>query len=167
MQNNLGRKSKLDSSIDVASCYNEISCKNYKAATLLLDNELYNEASYLFIQSMEKEVKYKICNIIDSTNPYFGEELSKIGHSLEKSIDFLIKILCKGNVILEEQMKNQIVFGILKNMRFEFLNNDLRYPNYYDKYKQYSMLGFTREDCQQIQLMANTLSKYLKDLNRV
>lgn len=167
MQNNLRKKAKLDSSIDVADCYNEIAHKNYRAATILFENGLYNEASYLFIQSMEKEVKQKICNIVDSTNPYFGEELRKIGHSLEKSINFLIKILCKGNVSLEEQMKHQIVFGILKNMQFEFLNNDLRYPNYYEKYKQYSMLNITKEDCQEIQIMANNLTKYLKDLSRV
>ncbi|PYG86764.1 hypothetical protein LY28_02790 [Ruminiclostridium sufflavum DSM 19573] len=167
MQKNIGSKRNMERSIDVATCYNEIALKNYQAASILFNNRMYNEASYLYIQSMEKSVKEKICNIIDSTNPYFGKELKNIGHSVEKSIDFLISIYCRGDLILQEQMKNQICNGILKNFRFEYLNNDLRYPNYYEKNKHYSMLIISETDCREIQNMANNLNKYLKDLSRV
>lgn len=167
MHNNLGSKMSLEKSTDVAACYNEIAYKNYQAATILFNNGMYNEASYLYIQSMEKSVKEKICNVIDSTNPYFGREIKNIGHSVEKSIDFLISIYCGNKLTLQEQMKNQICNGILRNLRFEFLNNDLRYPNYYEKNKRYSKLIFSKSDCLEIQSMTDSLNKYLKDLCKV
>ncbi len=163
----LGNRIQLEKSVDVAYSYSETALKDYRAATILHNSGFYNQAGYLYIQSMEKTVKAKICNIIDSTNPYFGNEIKKIGHSLEKSIDFLINILCKGDSTLQEQMKKQICIGILKDLRFEFLNNDLRYPNYYEKHQQYSSLQFSESECKEMKSMADALVNYLNDLGRI
>ena len=55
----IGKRTLLKSSLDVANEYNAISEKNLNAAHLLMKNEMYNEAYYYFIQSMEKSIKKK------------------------------------------------------------------------------------------------------------
>ena len=73
----VGKKISLQTSLDVANEYREIAEKDLKAAQLLMSNGLYNEAYYYYVQSMEKSIKKKICEIIDVTNPFFANQMHK------------------------------------------------------------------------------------------
>lgn len=163
----IGKRTSLKSSLDVANEYNTISEKNLKAARLLMKNEMYNEAYYYFIQSMEKSIKKKICEIIDVTNPYFAGQLKNLGHSLDNAVEFLLKLVSGNNSVLYEQIKKQIVAGVLLDIRFSSIHNNVRYP-YFSQYKnEYSFLYVTYNDCLEIEQMEKRLKKFLNELHRL
>ena len=49
----------------------------------------------MYVQAMEKKIKGYICGKVDALNPYFAEKLRDIGHSLDKSIEFLIEMIVR------------------------------------------------------------------------
>lgn len=115
---------------------------------------------------MEKCVKEKLCRTIDVTNIYFSNRLREIGHSLDTSVEFLIEILSQGNSVLKQQITSQLVEGILKNIKFSRLHNDVKYPRFNCKYNQYTMLNINKEDCEILKQISGNLRKYLDDLDR-
>lgn len=163
----VGKRTSLGSSLDVANEYKVISEQNLKAAQLLMTNGMYNEAYYYFIQSMEKSIKKKICEIIDVTNPYFAKQMRDIGHSLDNAIELLLKLVSGNNNILYEQIKKQIVEGVLKEIRFSSIHNNIRYPYFNQHKNEYSFMEITYNDCIEIMQMEKNLKKFLDELHRL
>ena len=151
----------------VSQVYKEIAEKDLKSSEILFENELYNEAAYYIMQYMEKCVKEKLCRTIDVTNTYFSNKLREIGHSLDASVEFLIEILSQGNSVLKEQITKQLVEGVLRNIRFSGLYNEVRYPRFNYKYNQYTILNITKEDCEALKQISENLRKYLDDLDKL
>lgn len=163
----IGKRRYLDDSICVAEVYLENALSDEKAAVLLFQNGLYNQSLYFLIQSMEKQIKYKIAKKIDITNSYFANEIKKtMGHSLESSIHFLIQIYTGDNEILKQQMEHQLLELLLKSINFRGLHNNVRYPLYHMKYSNYSFLDISRDECQEIFEMLSRLKQYLSELDK-
>ena len=163
----VGKKISLETSIDVAEEYGVIADQNLKAAELLMKNGLYNEAYYYVIQSMEKSIKRKICEIIDVANPYFANQMRDIGHSLDNAVEFLLKLVSGNNSVLYEQIRKQIVEGVLKEIRFSSVHNNVRYP-YFNQYRnEYSFLQISYDDCLEIMKMEKMLRNFLEELHRL
>ena len=162
----VGKRIKLGNSLEVANEYKSIAESNLKAARLLQINGMYNECYYYYIQAMEKNIKAKICTIVDIANPFLADQMNKIGHSLDEAIDFLLKLVSGNNEVIYEQIKQQMVEGVLKNIRFSSLHNNVRYPNYSKKYG-YSFLKITCEDCIEIEKMQERLEKFINELDRL
>src|SRR3712207_3494375 len=160
----IGTKNNLKTSIEVAESYSKLAYSNKKAGNLLFENKLYNEASYNYIQCIEKMIKEEICKKVNSTNPYFSEKLRQIGHSLDDSISFLIEILSGNNIVMREQIKIQLISGVLKNIRFGSVHNDLRYPKFNKKTEKYSIVQATKNDCEILKKIINSLEDYLREL---
>lgn len=78
---------------------------------------------------MEKRVKEFICKKIDVSKSYYADMLRGTGHSLENSIEILITVYCGNHAVLRQQLETMLMEGVLKQTRFERLNNVLRYPN--------------------------------------
>lgn len=163
----VGKKTSLQTSLDVSSEYKNLSEKDLQAANLLMINGLYNEAYYYFIQSMEKNIKKRICEIVDITNPFFANQMRDIGHSLDNAIEFLLRLISGNNEVMYEQIKNQIVEGVLKGVKFSSVHNNVRYPYYNPHKKEYVYLEITREDCYEIQQMEKKLKVFLNELHRI
>lgn len=163
----VGKKTLLHTSLDVANEYKEIAEKDLKAAQLLMSNGLYNEAYYYYIQSMEKNIKKRICEIIDVTNPFFADQMRDIGHSLDDAIEFLLRVISGNNEVMYQQIKKQIVEKVLKEIRFSSVHNNVRYPYFNRHKKEYIYLNITYDDCIEIQKMEKNLKVYLEELYRI
>lgn len=163
----IGKIKILQDSVRVAEMYLEIAENDEKAAKVLSDKGFYNQAAYFFIQAMEKQIKHKIANKIDVTNRYFADEIRKtMGHSLEMSIEFLLRIYTGDNIILKQQMENQLMQQVLKQINFQSVHNNVRYPLYSKKYSNYSFLDITRNECWELEDMLKGLKRYLAELDR-
>ena len=112
----VGKKKYLDDESQIGAEYLAISKADEEAAKILCQKGLYSQSVYSYIQSMEKYIKYFICEEINANKQYFAQELRNIGHSLDKATDLLIKIKSKGdermNGLLTDQIKNKIFRGI-------------------------------------------------------
>ena len=163
----VGKKISLCTSFDVANEYKKIAEQDLKAAQLLKDNGLYNEAYYYYIQSMEKSIKSRICEIVDVTNPFFANEMKRIGHSLDAAIEFLLRLVSGNNEVLYQHIKKQILEDVLKEIRFSSLHNNVRYP-YFNSYKnEYVYLNITSNDCNAIEQMEKNLKAFVESLYRI
>lgn len=162
----IGNRKYLDT-IEMKSEYLILRDNDFKAATLLEKQGLYNDAIYMYIQTMEKEIKGYICGKIDSANPYFSQKLRDIGHSLDKSIEFLIELLAGNDEILKKQLTEQIKIGVFQNINFSRLYNDCRYPAYNSRREQYFALCIDKEDCQRISKISQQLTQFIHDFDRI
>ena len=158
---------KFLNATEMKSEYQALKESNYKAAIKLEEQGYYNEAVYMYIQAMEKEIKGYICGKVDSTNPYFSQKLRDIGHSLDNSIDFLIELLAGNNDALKEQLMVQIKQGVFQNIRFSKLYNDCRYPMYNTHEQKYYILVINKEDCKRVAKISQQLTKFIQDFDRI
>ena len=53
------------------------------------------------------------------------------------------------------------------NMRFSAIHNNLRYPQYSEKFKNYTMIEFSKIDCIHLHDMTDNLIKFMNDLYRI
>ena len=160
----IGKRVEIRESTEIASVYQELSRKDRLAADCLFQQRLYNEAAYFYIQSMEKRVKEFICKKIDVSKSYYADMLRGTGHSLENSIEILITVYCGNDAVLRQQLETMLLEGVLKQTRFERLNNVLRYPNYNPGKKCYTMIEANYKDCEALKQMADQLQKMLDDI---
>lgn len=165
---NLGKKIFIADNIEVAEKYLELAKNDEAAAQILEQQKFYNQAAYFYIQAMEKFIKNHISQKINVLNKYFADELSKtMGHSLNKSLELLVKVYSGSNAALFEQMNRQLEKYVLQEVNFKFLNNSLRYPIYNEKYTNYAQFILTKSDCNELKKILAALKLYLKDLTRV
>ncbi|MBE5962457.1 MAG: hypothetical protein E7256_13955 [Lachnospiraceae bacterium] len=164
-ENYIGKKSRLLNRIDVATEYARLAKNDWKAAELLHDNGLYNEAVYYYVQTMEKRIKEKICCIVDITDPDYSNRMRTFGDSLDGAIEFLIEILSGHDKIQHEKLTDEIVRGILQDINFSKLHNNVCNPAYDHHKKEYTSLEIPSEECTNIKEMAERLEAYLRGLN--
>lgn len=167
MRKNIGRQKIETDTLSVKETYISLAKKDEQAARKLVDCDLYNEAIYMYVQAMEKKIKGYICGKVDALNPYFAEKLRDIGHSLDKSIEFLIEILAGNNNTLKIQLTEQLKFGVFQNINFSQLHNDCRYPKYNSFKKCYSILQFSKEDCLNIADINKQLDRFIEAFDRL
>ena len=164
----IGRKSYIGNNLEIAENYFNIAKNDEKVAIILENQKFYNQSAYFFIQAMEKYVKHHIATKIDVLNPYFAGEIGKtMGHSLNKSLEVLVKIYSGDNKVLFEQMNQQIQQHVLKDLNFRFLNSSLRYPVFNPKHKNYTLYSLNRSDCEELKKILETLKNYLNNLSRL
>lgn len=163
----IGKREYFYDSMSVAELYKEKAERDEKAARILLENGLYNQSAYFLIQAMEKQITSKIAIKVDVTNTYFATEIRKtMGHSLEKSAQFLITIYTGNYETLRVQMEQQLIQQVLKGIYFKGLHNNVRYPLYHERYSSYSSLEICHEECLQLFQMLNRLKIYLSELDK-
>lgn len=162
-----GKRNIVYDEADVALKYHELAEKDFASANILAINELYNEAAYFYIQAMEKYTKEQICHKIDPSNKYFANIIKDTGHSLDKSLTLLIEIYCGKDLAAKQQIENILLKNILKDTKFEILNNTLRYPRYEYKYENYTVIELSKEDTDILCEMTSLLKKALNDLYKI
>ena len=164
----LGNRKFLKDSIEVAHEYLKTAMQDEKSAVILDSRELYNQAAYFYVQAMEKQIKAKIAQIVDVTNAYYKEMIKKtIGHSLDKSIEILVQIYDgKGNAMVEDRLREQLITKVLKDIKFSALHNKTRYPDFDENKKKYVVIEMGKIDCVELAKMLKGLKQYLKDLER-
>lgn len=155
---------KIQHNIDASFEYEMLANGDEKAANSLRENGLYRQAIYFYIQAMEKQVRSKIFTLVSANIPYFRE--MNRHHSLEKAIEFLLHIISTDEG-LKEQIRYQIHERTLGGIEFQKLHNNLRYPFYSHKYDSYSVVEYTKEDCEFIHNGLVSLKNYLSQLNRI
>ena len=160
----LGNRKFLKDSLEVAHEYLKTAMQDEKSAVILESRELYNQAAYFYVQAMEKQIK---AQIVDVTNAYYKEMIKKtIGHSLDKSIEILVQIYGKGNAMVEERLREQLLIKVLKDIKFSALNNKTRSPDFDENKKKYAVIEMDKIDCVELAKMLKALKQYLTDLER-
>ena len=162
----IGSRRYLDAE-EMKAEYLSLRNSSLKAARALENQGLYNESVYMYIQAMEKEIKSYICGKVNSANPYFSKKLRDVGHSLDKSIDFLIELLAGNDDALKNQLITQIKTGVFQNINFSKLYNDCRYPSYNLYKNRYFVLHISREDCERISQISQQLTRFIHDFDRI
>lgn len=155
------------SSTEMADEYLHLAMMDLFAAEILSSQELYNQSVYMYIQSMEKKIKSSICQKINVALPFYADKLREIGHSLDKSILFLIEILSSNDSNLKSQLEKQLLIGVFENIRFLGLYNNCRYPKYNSKFGNYSILKISKNDCERMKNIATKLDRFLADFYKL
>jgi len=145
----IGKRNFISDNTEVAECYILFAKKDEQAAKTLEEQGLFNQAGYFYIQAMEKQVKAQIGKKVDVTNEYFAEQIQKtMGHSLNKSLELLIKLFAGNNDSLYNHLYQQLTEQVFKNVKFNALHNKVRYPTYSSKNKNYTELMLDKKDCE-------------------
>lgn len=158
---NIG-KMKVD--VDISYEYKKMALEDEKVAKLLKDNLQYRHSIYFFIQSMEKYIKSKIFTLVNPNLEYFINKNRH--HSLDSSVEFLIEVISPDENV-RNQVKYQFNKYVFNELNSRNLHNNLRYPFYNDKRKNYTVVNYDEHDCKYIEDMLENLKKYLNDLNRI
>ena len=161
MKKFIGKQKFETETLAVKEIYIALAKKDEYAACKLVN------FNYMYVQAMEKKIKGYICGKVDVLNPYFAEKLRDIGHSLDKSIEFLIEILAGNNNTLKIQLTEQLKSGVFQNINFSYLHNDCRYPKYNSFRKCYSILQFSKEDCLRIADINKQLDRFIEAFDRL
>lgn len=163
----LGHLKYLNNGIDVANEYENLAKSNYLAANVLYGKNLFNEAGYLYIQAMEKMVKAKVFSKIDVYNKESANIIRETSHSIDKTIEYLILIYSANDEVLREQLRNNLLNIVLKELRFNQISNRVRYPELGFKNKKYTTLILNDEDCINLKMMYKNLTRYLDDIYKL
>lgn len=135
-----------------------------KAGEVLAKEGLYSQAIYFEIQYMEKFIKSEICKRINIANKYTHEFVNK--HSIKDLMFFIIDI-----IVIDENMKNQIknqIENILGKIDYQRLHNNLRYPYYSPKTKEFLQVEYTKEDYEKIVNESfKQLKTYIENLYKI
>ena len=150
--------------INVSEEYLFLAEKDEETARLLKENKKYRHSIYFFIQAMEKYIKSKIFARVDPNREYYRKMNQH--HSLENAINFLIEIWSNDNNI-KEQIKNKLNQYVFEGINFQYLHNNLRYPSYNEKNKDYSIIEYDNSDCIFMEDKNEKLKKWLSDINRL
>ena len=163
----LGKSEYINNGTDMADTFLHISEEDEKVSKDLYNMKYYNQAVYFLLQSMEKYVKHVICKKIDATKPYFAEKIRETGHSIDKSLNFLIEIIVGNDKNLKEQIELQIRHTICRGLKFTVIHNAVRYPTYSEKKNNYKTLSMNAQDYDELYKIYNALKKFLKDFDRI
>ena len=153
---------KLKHNIIISDNYQQIANADEKAAIILAKSELFEQACYCILQAMEKTIRAKIFTLVDAKNPYFREKNKS--HCVENAANFLLDILSSDEIV-KKQIKQQMTDLVLKDTKYSFLHNCLRYPNYSEKYNNFSKLTADQSDFDELYNRLAMLKKFLKDLH--
>ena len=134
-----------------------------KSGEILAKQGLYSSAIYFEIQFMEKLIKSEICKKINLKIKYTHELVNN--HSIKDLMFLLIDI-----VVTEENMKKQLkvqINNFLGNIEYNRLYNNLRYPYYSKKNKEFLFVDYDEEDYKQIVKNSLNLKYYLRDFYKI
>ena len=145
----------------------ELAKNDEEASKILNNNGCYRQACYFVIQAMEKYIRSHIFSVINPELDFFIKENSH--HSLERAIELLIDIKSSNNISLKEQLKSQFSNVLnLKDIKYNHLHNNLRYPRYsYKNNKGYFILEISSKDYKNLFKILETLKNFLKDLDKL
>ena len=157
---------KKKSIINISDYYLKKAEMDKKSADILVGEGLYSQAIYFAIQYMEKLIKSEISKIFDIKNKY-THDLVNI-HSIKDLIFFLIDIKIPDR---DKNFKNQIkiqIEEILGKIDYNRLHNNLRYPFYSSKTKEFVSVEYNEKDYDQIvNISFKQLKKYIDDLYKI
>lgn len=147
---------KRQSIINISDYYLTRAEEDRKAGELLAEAGLYNQAIYFSSQYMEKFIKSEISKLISIENKYTHDLVNK--HSIKDLMILLIEISVADKLI-REQLSSQ-VREILGKINYDKLHNNLRYPYYNPRTKEFVATIYTEKDYEEI---VNVSFKKLKD----
>ena len=147
---------------DVSALYHSLATSDESAGEILRNAGAYRQAAYFFVQAMEKYVRREIFRRVNAKTDWFREKT--ITHELEDLIDFLIEILSTDQRV-RTQIKKQLYDHVLGGVRFARLHNNLRYPFYSSRHKNYSRLIVGASDAELAYEKLSRLKKFLDDLH--
>jgi hypothetical protein len=86
--------------------------------------------------------------------------------NLDNLLAFLREIIC-SNAELREQVQLQMQDQVLGGIKFDALHNDLRYPNFDERRRSYSLLSVSCQDADITLERLQTLKRFLKDIHQL
>jgi HEPN domain-containing protein len=150
--------------IDICYEYLKLSKEDEDAGNLLLEQNRYRHSCYFFVQAMEKFVRYAIFKKVNASNEWFIDKTRT--HNLDDLLEFLIEIVSTKEAI-REQVKLQLDQFVLNGVRFGQLHNELRYPLFNLKTKQYTILDIEKIDAEHSKKKLNDLKIFLRDIEKL
>lgn len=148
--------------IDVSHELLKIANEDELAGDTLADAGLYRNATYFYIQSMEKRVRSRAFELIDPKNPHW--RISNQHHDLYTSVSFLVQVLGMDTLIAK-QVNDMINKYVIDDINFRVLHNSLRYPYFSEKFQSYSCVDYSENDCNEIRKKLAFLKNLLRDLS--
>ncbi|MGL5039939.1 MAG: hypothetical protein ACRC6D_07420 [Aeromonas sp.] len=150
--------------INTSQEYLSLARADEKAAEELNQASFHRQACYFIIQSMEKYIRSMIFSLVNSKLDFFRDE--NRNHSLDSAVEFLVKIISSDQII-QQQVLKQLSEHVLGGIKYNYLHNNLRYPNYSRKSNSYSMLEVEKKDYQQLSERLLALKNFLNDIEKL
>ncbi|MFB6349401.1 hypothetical protein ACFBZI_08210 [Moraxella sp. ZJ142] len=152
---------KFIHNVNLAEEYQNLSEVDELSADILASHKRFEQACYFLLQAMEKSLRAKIFTKINPNHGYF-REINR-SHSIEDAIRLFTDIVSGGEEIKKMQINKQLDDYVIKGSNYNFLHNNLRYPNFSNKYKNFSKLAVKKNDFDELKRRLNWLRVFLKD----
>ena len=129
----------IDRDVDVSYEYGRLAAADERVGNMLKNAGEYRHSIYFFIQAMEKYIRAKTFSIVNANLKYYRDQ--ERHHSVEDAAAFLINVISPDDGI-RNQIKKQLHYFVLGDVRFNHLHNDLRYPHYSERHQSFRVLMF-------------------------
>lgn len=149
---------------DVSAEYRTLAESDEKVGQLLIGQGQYRHGIYFLIQAMEKYMRSTIFGLVNPNTDYFRQRT--LTHNLDNLLAFLREIVC-SNSELREQVRLQMQNHVLGGIKVGALHNDLRYPNFDERHRYYSLLSVSRQDADITLERLQTLKRFLNDIHQL
>jgi hypothetical protein len=148
---------------DVVYQYRTLAEDDERVGKLLLGQGAFRQATYLFLQAMEKYARARIFSIANPTLDTYREQTRT--HDLEALLDFLLELAVDAD--LRPQVQSQLDNYVLGGVLFGQLHNDLRYPKWLANRRGYAPLIVDRSAAETVQARLEALKGFLDGLDRL
>lgn len=150
--------------VNAPNSYKDLANSDEKVARLLFEHCEYRQSCYYILQSMEKLIRSKIFTLVDAKNEYFRNR--NRSHSVEDAISFLVDVISPNDVV-KDQVNEQLRMHVLGDTKYNHLHNNLRYPNYFQKYNSYSQFQVNKSDTEVLFQRLESLKIFIRDINAI
>jgi len=148
---------------DVTFQYRALAEEDERIGRHLLELGAYRQATYLFVQAMEKYVRVRIFAVVNPTLDVYRQRTRT--HDLELLLEFLMEIVASGDI--REQVRSQLNDYVLGGVRFSELHNDLRYPLWLSRRRSYAPLQIDRSAAETVLQRLDALKQFLAGVDRL
>lgn len=149
--------------VQTANEFQRMAIEDEEAGQHLIQSGRHRHAIYFLIQAMEKYVRAKAFVFVDPRNVHIRE--MHRGHSVEEALQFLTQVIPFDKSI-KDQISQQISVHLTRNLRYEHIHNNVRYPLYRERTGEYSVLEVGPSDSELIASKLRWLKSFLEDVDR-
>lgn len=147
--------------VDVSYELVQIADEDERAGDVLATAGFYRNASYCYIQAMEKRVRSRAFEMVDPYNRHW--RMTNQHHDLCSSISFLLEVLGMETMVAK-QVSDMLDRYVIGDVDFRVLHNSLRYPYFSEKHNSYSCVDYGEADCNMVRSKLTFLKNLLRDL---
>jgi hypothetical protein len=152
----------------LAAVFLQLAEEDHEAARELHQGGRFRQAMSCCIQAMEKYVRHGIFEMVgaderDAQGASYRERAQT--HNLDALIDILLEVYTEHipDERVREHVRGQFEQVVLQGVRFGRLHNDVRYPRYAQRSRDYTLVNYSGRDVVRLLEKVDRLKRFILD----